>query len=283
MNNRNNIPKYKRKHVRVVTAIMLFVSILFAIPLWYVLGNAFKKTNEIFKNPLFLTTKNFFWGNIPKAFKLLRYPTSLKNSIIVLAIALSITVIAGSMAAYTLMKVKSKTFKKIHTGIILLITLPVQLAIIPLVRVVAKFGLTSTYFGVGITLAALGLPFTIYLYCNGIQSIPNELYEAATIDGCNFIQSFIYLYFPLLKNTTATVIILRGVAVWNEFLINMVLTTSSKKLTLPLMLYSTINPKLTDWGVLFAGTLLVSLPMVIVFLLLQKAFIKGFVSGSLKG
>jgi len=274
---------HKRKYVIAITIVMVVVSLFFAAPLWYVLGNAFKRTNAIFKNPLLLTVDNFYTGNLVKAFKLLRYPDSFLNSMIVLVLSLFFTILAGSMAAYALMNNRSRLFKGIQTSIILMITLPLQLAMVPLVRVAASLGLTGTYFGVAIILAAVGLPFTIFLYCNGIRSIPKELHEAAVVDGCGYGKMYLLVYMPLLKNTTATIIILRGVAIWNEFLINQLMTTSPQKMTLPTMLYSTINPRLTDWGVLFAGTLLVSLPMVIIFLLLQKAFIRGFVSGSIKG
>ena len=278
-----SVPRYRRRYVTAITVIMFAVAFVYFIPLWYALNNAFKPTNSIQVQPLLLTPGNFTLDNILRAFRYLDYPGTFLNSSVVLLLTLVIAIVTGSLAAYGLVMSRNVVFTWIHNLIILLITLPFQLAMVPLIKILYSLGLVNTRIGLALVFSAVGLPFTIFLYSTGIRGIPYEINEAAIMDGCGMLRAFLHVYMPLLKNVTGTVMILRGVGVWNDFLITLITITSANKMTLPLRLFSFIAMWNTDWGLLFAGTLLVTLPIIIVFLLLQKTFIKGVASGSLKG
>jgi ABC-type glycerol-3-phosphate transport system permease component len=277
------VPSYKKRYIVIITVVMAGVLFLYFIPLWYTFNNAFKPTRMIFLKPMRLSFTDFTFANILKAIRYLNYLRTFFNSFIVLMMTLILLITTGSLAAFALVKVKHWVFNWAYTFIILLITLPFQLAMVPMIKILSGFHLVDTRIGLSLVFTAVALPFTIFLYGTGIKSIPNELDEAATIDGCGMVQSFWHLYIPLLRNVTGTVMILRGVGVWNDFMITLITINSVNKMTLPLRLFSFIGMFNTDWGLLFSGTLLVSLPIVIAFLLMQKAFLKGFIAGSLKG
>jgi raffinose/stachyose/melibiose transport system permease protein len=278
-----SVPRHRRRYVACITAIMFAVALVYFIPLWYALNNAFKPNFAIQVQPLLITPATFTFANVLRAFRYLDYPATFLNSALVLVLTLAILVITGSLAAYGLVMSRHRLFTWVHNLIILLITLPFQLAMVPLIKVLDALRLVNTRIGLALIFAAVGLPFTIFLYSTGIRGIPGEINEAATMDGCGMLRAFLHVYMPLLKNVTGTVMILRGVGVWNDFMITLITITSASQMTLPLRLFAFIATYNTDWGLLFAGTLLVTLPMIVVFLLLQKTFIKGVASGSLKG
>jgi raffinose/stachyose/melibiose transport system permease protein len=116
-----------------------------------------------------------------------------------------------------------------------------------------------------------------------MRTIPKELPESATIDGCGPFKSYLYIYMPLLKTITGIVLILRGVAIWNDLLVPLIVISKSSLYPLTLNLYVFTTSKVGQWDMIFGGTVLVCLPIVIFFLLFQKSFIKGVLAGSVKG
>ena len=154
---------------------------------------------------------------------------------------------------------------------------------IPLVRILANLNLYNTYFGISCVFVGIGMPFTTYLFYTAMKEVPKELAEAATMDGCGFFRLYLMIYMPLIKSAIGTVIIVRSVSVWNDYLITLLSISESTKMTLPLRLNTIVASYTTDWGMLFAGTVLVTIPIVILFLLFQKSFMKNIAAGSVKG
>jgi len=278
----------KHKRALVISRILIHISIGFSailafIPLWYVLNNAFKNKEYIIRNPLILLPEYFTFDNIIRAFKVMHYAESLINNLIILASTCSLLIFFGSAAGYSITVSGSKLLEKYYTLVVMVITIPFQIAMVPLVSMMNKMGLMNTYLGVSLVFSAFSLPFVIFLYTGYTRSLPKELAEAATIDGCGLFGAYIHIYMPLLKTVTGTVLILRGVFVWNDLLIPIVTISKSAMTPLSLRLYSFASVRLTSWDLVFGGTLLVSLPITIIFIFLQGMFIKGIVAGSVKG
>ena len=140
--------------------------------------------------------------------------------------------------------------------------------------------------GLAFVYTAWFLPFVIFLYTGFIRTVPRELEEAGRVDGCGLLRSFVSIYIPLLKSITGTVLILRGVPIWNDLLVPIITISRSTMSTLPLKLYSFIGtPGSTAvrWTLVFGSTFIVSLPIVLVFLFLQRYFVRGAVAGAVKG
>ena len=260
-----------------------FFAILFFIPLYFFFNNVFKIGKYISTNPMILTPESATLDNILGAFKLMRYPESFFNSLIILVLSSLLLIVLGSMAAYIIAIVNNRGLRRLYFFLIALNTLPVYVAMIPLARLLAQLGLISTHIGIVFVYVAFGLPFSIFLYVGNIRALPRELYESATIDGGNMYQIYLFIYMPLLKTVTGTVLILRGMYIWNDILIPLITVRGSAMQTLPLRLWSFSSTHMIRWDMMFGAAFLVSLPIIILFLFIQKTFIQGIVEGSLKG
>jgi raffinose/stachyose/melibiose transport system permease protein len=279
MKNKKN--KYNSKVTSYI--ILTIASLIIILPLWYVINNAFKKKEFILQNPMLLTIKTFTFDNIKNAFVVMNYPQALLNNLIILIISCVLLVVVGSITGYSITMSESKILQKYYIFVVAIITIPFMTAMVPLISLMNTLGLTNTYFGVSIVFTAFYLPFVIFLYKGYMTTLPKELYEAAVIDGCGFFKTYLYIYMPLLKTITGTVLILKGVSVWNDLLIPLVTITNQSMTPLNLELYSFASVRLTSWDLVFAGTLLVALPIMIIFLLFQRVFIQGIADGAVKG
>ena len=274
--------KDRRIRYALVVITGLYCLLTFA-PLYFVIINSFKSNSAIIANPFILHPKEFTFDSFTSAYNLLKFPVAFKNSSLLLIISLSMVVTSGSLAGFSIATARSK-FLNFYLGVLIALqTLPFLLGMVPSVVQLKYLGLQNNIIGTSLILAAFSLPFTIFLYTGYMRSLPQELYEAAVVDGCSFIQSYLYVYMPLLKAVTGTVIILQGVGIWNDFLISYVTLGTAKNLPLIPRLFAFSSGRTTRYDLLFAGTFLVSIPIVIVFLAFQRVFVDGIVAGSVKG
>ena len=263
--------------------VIIFYSILTFIPLWYVVNNAFKKKEFIIANPYFLTSESFTFNSIVRAFNNMKYPQSLMNNIVILVFTCALLIILGSLAGYSVVMSGSKLLKRYYIFSVMIITIPFQIVMVPLTSMMRSMNLVNTYAGVSLVFTAFSMPFVIFLYTGYMKTLPKELAEAAIVDGCGMFKTYLYIYMPLLQVVTGTVLVLRGVTVWNDLLIPLVTISKSGMLPLSLKLYSYASQRLSSWDLIFAGTFLVSLPITLLFLALQRVFIQGVAAGAVKG
>jgi raffinose/stachyose/melibiose transport system permease protein len=277
---------YRQRARLGVTIVMALISLLLVLPLWYVLNNAFKVEREILRSPLILLPNRFTLDNVIKTFALLKYPQRFLNSAVILVLSCVFLISLGSLAAFGIAMARSRFLNGVYVVLVATITLPFQLAMVPLIFLLKGLHLLNTYWGTALVYTGWFLPFVIFLYTGFIRTIPKELEESGRVDGCGLFRSFLSIYLPLLKSVTGTVLILRGVPIWNDLLVPMITLTRSTLSTLPLKLYSFIGvygASLTHWNLVFGGTFIVSLPILLVFLFLQRYFIRGVVAGAIKG
>ncbi len=273
---------HKLKILLVNHGILILFAALFLIPIWYTIVSAFKLDRYIFTQPLSITAASFTVSNIVRAFRIMQYPRMFFNSMMILGISCLMLIIFGSMAAYGIAMARHKFFERMYGFFIILITLPFQLAMVPLISMLKNMNLINTFLGTSLVYGGFYMSFVIFLYTGFIRSIPSELEDAARVDGCGLLKMYIYIYFPLLKTITGVILILRGVAIWNDLLIPLITITRTANATLPLRLMSFVGSYYTSWGLVFGGTLLVSLPILCIFLLLQRFFVKGIMAGAIK-
>jgi ABC-type glycerol-3-phosphate transport system permease component len=210
------------------------------------------------------------------------------NSALVTCVSVAAILVLGSMAAYALARFYHPLGKAVFWLFLSGLMIPVQLSIIPLFFELRALGLLNSKLGLILVYTANGLPFAIFILAGFFRSLPRSLYEAAVIDGCGELAAFWRVLLPLARPGLLTVAIFQFIGVWKEYFFAFMLTggdTTNQARTLPLGLanLSITAQYHTDYGMLFAGLVLVTLPILVLYLLLQRHIVKGVSAGALKG
>ncbi len=276
------ISSTNRKHPWAVLFLLCY-TLLSAIPLVIAFINAFKPRDEILTHPLSVVFSTLNFDGIIKAFNLLDYPQALMNNIIVFLMSLAIMIVFGSLMGFAVAVVGSKALRFSYIVSILVITIPFQAIMIPIVILLNKIGLLNSFLGTSMIFVATSLPVVIFLYTGFMRSLPRELCEAAIVDGCGVWKTYLFIYMPLLKMVTGTIIIIRGVGIWNDLLVCLITISNARMTTMVYRLYSFVSNRFNQWDLVFAASFLVSIPIIIIFIALQKYFVSGVVAGAIKG
>ncbi|MBQ6806181.1 MAG: carbohydrate ABC transporter permease [Lachnospiraceae bacterium] len=205
------------------------------------------------------------------------------NSIIITVSVVLIEIIVGCMAAYPLARNQSKGNRAIGNIFLGVMMIPGLAVLVGVYSLLAEVGGINTYWGIILSNVGFGLPTAIYLYQNFIVSIPKELDEAACIDGAGAFRTFWHIILPQLKPVTVTVIILNGIGIWNEYMYSLYILQRSEMFTVTLKINAYFSAAKQDYGGAAAAAVVGMLPIVIMYLFLQKYFIKGVVDSAVKG
>ena len=260
----------------------VFGILIFAVPFLFMLINALKDRKEANLLRLSLPTE-WMWSNFKEVFSANNYQiiTAFKNSIILTIGSLIVLIIVGSMAGYVLQRRSDRPVKIVDTLVMTGLMIPP--AILPTIWIMQGLHIYKTMFGMIMVETALQIPFTIMLYRGFVGSIPLELEEAGYIDGCTRTQMFTKIILPLLKPVTSTVIILNAVAVFNDFTTPLYFLPGTKNATIQLTLFNFIGRYSSSYNLLFANVIMITLPMLVLFLFFNKRIVDGMVAGSVKG
>jgi len=261
--------------------LMIGIALLFLFPVYVLVNLSFKNPEEISEAALGLPSK-LEVSNYSEAWSGASLGAALMNSTVILVLSLLCLIAVGSLASYYLARAKSRLSYGMYILFLLGIILPFQLALVPLYSLMKDTGLLGSYTSMVLFNTGIQVPFTIFLYTGFLRALPREYGEAALVDGASHWQSFRKITFPLLRPITGTVIILNAVFIWNDFLTPLVYLGGTPNETLPVVVYQFVGQYVSNWGYIFAAVVLASLPMLVLFLLLQKYVIRGFASG-LKG
>ena len=207
---------------------------------------------------------------------------SVFNSIVVTVITTLLVCVLGAMAAYPLARRKTKFNGVISALILAMMMVPPLSILVPLYSLLVDMGGVNTYWGISLVLAATNLPLSVFLYTNFIKAIPNSIDEAGMIDGANRFTIFMKLILPTLKPVTATVVIMTGTTVWNEYALSGYILTDTSAQTIAPRVASFFAANSSNLGTAAAASLIAAAPMVIAYLFLQKYFIAGMVAGAEK-
>ena len=265
------------------TVTLSFATILLWMPIYYVVIGAFKKRTDIVKHPLVIDIGKMSVDNFTYAFKKMNMFKALGNTGFVTVVALLLVIVCGSLAGFAIARINHKAFRVFYTVIIALMVVPFIGALIPIVVLISRIGLYGTLWGNVMIQAAWNLPFSIFLFTGFMRALPKEMEEAAYIDGCSTLGIYTRIFLPLLKPVTATCCIRAGIGIWNDYLVSNSLLNSARQPTLMVAVYQFFGQYVSEYGYAFAGIIMASLPIIIMFLFLQKYFIKGLVAGAVKG
>ncbi|MBR0128009.1 MAG: carbohydrate ABC transporter permease [Firmicutes bacterium] len=285
--NQNELAAKQKKRRQVITIIVLIlVFILFVIPFLLVLINVFKTKGDITSNPLALIGEHgFTLQNFPEAMAKMDFWNVFKNSAFITFSATILTILFSAMASFVIVRNNWKACTLFFALMIASMVIPFQVLMVPLVSV---YGGIFGILGSRITLIFMHVGFSVsmatFMFHGAIHSnIPLELEEAALIDGCSRWQTFWKIVFPLLKPTVATVAIIDAMAFWNDYLLPSLVLTDKSIYTIPIATQAFYGTYSTDIGLVMAALLLAMLPILILYLFLQKHIVAGVTAGAVKG
>uniref|UniRef100_UPI00359C26E5 carbohydrate ABC transporter permease n=1 Tax=Faecalicatena contorta TaxID=39482 RepID=UPI00359C26E5 len=271
----------QRKIISIIVSIILWIcALVILIPIFMVILNSFKDRTEAALMNMKLPSTWRILDNYRQMFEEGGIFRGFVNSMVITVICVVLLIILCSSMAFVLERKKSKFSKVINMIVIFGLVLPVQ--IIPTYFVCNFFHLSHEVAAV-LVLVVANMSFTVFLYTGFIKSIPVEIDESAWLDGASHIQLFFKIIFPLLQPVTITAIIVNFMAVWNDFGISIYFLNSARNYTLPLTVYNFFGNHSSDWQLVFANVVLSTLPVAVVYLILQKHIISGMTAGAVKG
>lgn len=253
-------------------------------PIFMVINTSFKPISELFASP-FSLVKDIQFENYINAWSKGNIGIYLRNSFIVTTTSVFFIVLFSSMAAFAISR--RETFKKFDKFIYIFFLLgniiPPQVAIIPIYIQLMKLNILDSFLGLCIVFIAFGVPFGVFILYWSFSNVPLEIIDSAKIDGASNLDIYLKIIIPIARHSITTVIIFTGVWIWNYFLFPLVLLLSTSKKTLPIGLFAFKGRFSADYPSMFAGVVMISLPMIIIFLILQKQFMEGITTGAVKG
>ena len=264
--------------------VIIFIAYMF--PFIMVVINSLKQKRDIIKSPFswLFTIKGLSFDNFVKAFTQMDFINAFKNSLLVTVSATVLVTLFAAMLAYYIVRHNNGISKLTFALMVASIIIPFQAIMIPLVSIyggtlnILNHRLTLIFMHTGFSMA-----MSVFMFHGFIKgNVPMALEEAAYIDGCTHSQTFFKIVLPLLKPIISTMVILNSLAFWNDFLLPSLVLTDKKLLTLPLSTYSFYGTYSADYGTIMAGLLLCVVPILILYVVLQKQIIGGVVAGAVK-
>lgn len=277
----------KRKLMNALAiAVLVIIFIAYMFPFLMVVINSLKQKRDIIKDPFswLFTIKGLSFDNFVKAFVQMDFLNAFKNSLLVTVSATVLVTLLAAMLAYYIVRNKNKISDLTFALMVASMIIPFQAIMIPLVSIyggtlnILNHRLTLIFMHTGFSMA-----MSVFMFHGFIKgNIPIALEEASCIDGCTHMQTFFMIVFQLLKPIISTMVILNSLAFWNDFLLPSLVLTDKKLLTLPLSTYSFYGTYSADYGTIMAGLLLCVIPILVLYVALQKQIIGGVVAGAVK-
>ena len=273
-----------------IVSALLFV--LFLLPFGIVIINSAKDAFTVTQYPLRLPEDwTQLFRNIANIWTSpnVRYQSSFVTSVLITVVSLLAITFFSSQAAWVLVRTKTRASQLLFLMFVAAMVIPFQIVMFPLLswfRAVYEatgIKLLRTYGGMVLSYLGFGMSLSIFMYHGFIKSIPYELEEAANIDGCSRIRTFYNIIYPILKPIHATVMVLNGIWIWNDYLLPLlVLGKGNRVMTIPLAVANFAGAYVKQWDLILTSILMAMVPVIIFFLIAQKSIIKGMVQGSIK-
>jgi raffinose/stachyose/melibiose transport system permease protein len=262
----------------ILIGVASFTSLL---PIVLAVMNALKTTAEISTNPL-ATPHQLHWENFSTAWKNAALGPSLLHSAEVAGLTIILVCATAAPCAYVLARQQGRRWRFLTFYFMASITVPVQLYLYPLYFIFAKLGLVNSIPAVALIYTAIFSPFSIFLLRTYVLAIPCALEEASQVDGATAWQKFYYVILPMMRPGLLTVAIIVGLNAWNEFVIAVTFLQNESNVTAIVKFYNLTGQYSTDWGEMLAAAVTIVLPVILVFVLLQRRFIDGMTAGAVK-
>lgn len=275
-----------RDHTRVIVSKIfhiLFLSVLafiFLYPFIWMILSSLKSNNEFFSAPWALPDK-FMFENYITAWEKANLTRALFNSLFVSSFSVILILLASVPAAFAFARTKFKG-KILYMPILLCLALPIEALIIPIFYELKVLGLTDKLLGLIFVEGTVGIPFSIFILTEFFRGIPRSLEEAAVIDGANRWKLLFHIFIPLSSAAISAVVVLQFILIWNDFTLPLIIISKSELRTVPLAILVFTGKYFFDYPRLFAALSVSSIPIIIIYISLQRHFVRGLTAGAVK-
>ncbi|MEI6809804.1 MAG: carbohydrate ABC transporter permease [bacterium] len=262
--------------------VMLLAGLVFVSPVVLALMNAFKTNREITMNPLALP-QELNLENFRYIFTGMAMGRPMLNSFLMCVAVIVSLIVFGAMAAYSITRRKMTMGRFLRLFLLAGLVIPFQIIMVPLMKEFRFLGIQFTYLALYLHYISWGLPLCIFIYSAFMSTIPGELEEAAAIDGCGQMGTFWRIVFPLLTPCNVTIVIFWGLWIWNDFMQAFIVMGPDRGQLVFVQLWRFLNDQyVKNWSYIFAGVVVLSLPVTVLYLAMQRRFVKGLTAGAIK-
>jgi raffinose/stachyose/melibiose transport system permease protein len=265
--------------------LVIFLGVAFCVPLYLLMAISLKSTSEAYLTPLSFPThphvgsyQDAISGNGGGT----GMASALLNSAIITVGSVIFLIVIGSLSAYVIARRVDKMSTLLYFVFLLGIVVPWELGLVPIYVGMRHLHLIGSLIGMIVFYTGLFMPLTVFLYVGFVRALPRDYEEAAQVDGASRRRTFFRVVLPLLLPVTATVAVLDGLFVWNQFFTQLIFLGGTDKTTVPVTVYSLANANVAQWNVIFAAVAIAIAPILAFFLFAQRTMIRGF-SGGVRG
>lgn len=266
-----------------VQAAMTVAAIFFIAPIFIILNYSFKGKKELYLSSPLALPESLNFENYAKAYKKLDLSVTFINTLLYTAVSVLILAVLCGTTAWAIARCKRKFFKFCYVYFIVGILIPYQALFLPIYMIGFNMNMTNTRFGIVFMYVATGISFGVFLMNSFMSTVPLELEEAARIDGCSVLRTYFSVVLPLLKPAMATLVIMQSFQIWNDYLLASLYVSKKQLKTLTVAIHSLFSAQSSDYTTAMAAIVISVLPIAVLFLSLQKYFIKGMTVGAVKG
>ncbi|WP_230982914.1 carbohydrate ABC transporter permease [Inquilinus limosus] len=259
---------------------LVAIAVVQAFPLVWMILTSVKSQREVFGS--FLPSRLDF-SNFVRVWNAIDLPKHLVNSLYVTTLTVVVVIVVATLAGYVFARFRFRGRDVLFYMFIGAMMIPGQAILIPMFQFLKSIGLLNTLTGLSLSYLGGSVAFAIFLMRSFFLSLPQELGDAGRIDGCTEFGVFRYVYLPLAKPGIATVVIIQSMGTWNEFMFSNTFISSPDSKTIQAALFQAVGRYSTDYTALSSGLMLALVPIVTVYLILQKQFVQGLTAGALKG
>ncbi|MBQ0855537.1 carbohydrate ABC transporter permease [Streptomyces sp. BH-SS-21] len=261
--------------------LLLAVAAIWAVPFFLLILVSLKPSEEMLSSPMSVPRHPDF-SNFAQAWdgsSGVSLSQAMVNSLVITVGSVVSLVVIGALCAYVIARRPGRLGSGLYGLFVVGIVVPFQLGIVPAYALLRELDLAGTYIGMILLYTGLLMPLAVFLYTGFVRTLPRDYEEAAYIDGASRLQTFIRIVFPLLRPITATVAVITGVMVWNDFFVQLIFLSGSSLQTVPVAVYSFVGEYVTQWNIIFAAVGASVLPILAFYLIAQRQLIRGFTGG----
>jgi raffinose/stachyose/melibiose transport system permease protein len=261
--------------------IFIGIAVIWCIPFYFLVAVAAKPDLEVFQKPVSwpeeIAFENFAraWAGTGRV----TLGQALLNSVVITVATVVILIAVGSLTAYVIARARARTSELLYAFIVIAIITPYQMAILPLYSTFRGLGLVGSHISIIILFTGLLIPMAVFLYTGFLRALPQDYEEAAEVDGANRLRIFVRVVFPLLSPVTATVAVMTGLIIWNDFFVQLIFLSGSNVQSISMAIYGFVGEYASRWNLVFAAVLVAILPVIGFYLFAQRHLIQGFTGG----
>lgn len=275
---------WQRRITRVLFYTVLAIYLLWVLfPFYWMVVTSLRPDSEMYTKDVTLWPQTVTFDHYRTEIKRYQFLDRLRNSIVVAGTTTFLTIVVSSLGAFSITRLRYRGRAALARSILLVYLIPGSLLFIPLYIIMYRSGLANTLYSLIITYLTFSVPFCTWMLMGYFRGIPIDMEEAAQIDGCTRLQTFYKILLPLAGPGMVAAGIFSFTLAWNEFLYALVFITSSELQTVPVGLASHIVADIYMWGPLMAGATMAAVPVVILYIIAQRALVQGLFAGSVRG